>query len=77
MEEKRRLEKLLSQTGGYLQGCYRGRDGVLRRWWPYSANVNNKKWWRRHSNRKFGRDETGILGGSLHKKNFDLWWTLY
>ena len=77
MEEKRRLEKLLGETGGYLNGCFRDSKGVLRRWWPYSSNANNKKHWRRISNRKFRRDESEALNGGLHKKTFDLWWTLY
>ena len=77
MEEKRRLRKLYEKTGGYLNGCYIGSDGVIRRWWPYSANCNKKKDFRRISNRKFRRNKTEILNGGLHKKQFDLWWTLY
>lgn len=78
VEERHRLEKLLSKTGGYLNGCYRDNRGIIRRWWPYSANNNNKKSWRRIGNRKFRRNHKDeILNGGLYKKHFDLWWTLY
>jgi len=77
IEEKRRLEKLFRKTGGYLNGAYRDENGVLRRWWPYSANNNTKKDFRRISNRKFRRKKDEILNGGLHKKQFDLWWTLF
>lgn len=77
IEEKRRLEKLLRKTGGYLNGAYRDEKGVVRRWWPYSANNNTKKDFRRISNHKFRRKKNEILNGGLHKKQFYLWWTLY
>lgn len=80
-EEKRRLEKLMGGTSNFFIGpVYHNdkRGGYLLRAYPYSTNhTNNKKWWRRHANRKFRRNETDILGGALHKRNFDLWWTLY
>ncbi len=80
--EKRRLEKLLSETGGYLNGAYRDRNGVIHRWWPYSANNNTKKDFRRISNRRFRRRKNeywreDILQRNGHKKSFELWWTLY
>lgn len=80
--EKRRLEKLLSETGGYLNGAFRDRNGVIRRWWPYSANNNTKKDFRRISNRRFRRRKNeywreDILQRSQHKKSFDLWWELW
>lgn len=81
-EEKRRLEKLYDETKtGYGVGCYHNdkRGGILMRYYPYSTNHdNNKKWWRKHSNRRFRRNwKDDILNGNLHKRSFDLWWTLY
>lgn len=79
--EKQRMKKLYDETKTwYGCGCYHNdkRGGVLTRAYPYSTNhANMKKWWRRHSNRKFRRNETDILNGALHKRGFDLWWTLY
>jgi hypothetical protein len=49
--------------------------------YPYSTNHKNlKKWFRRFSNRKFrrGKNESeDVLNRNQHKKNFDLWWTLF
>lgn len=85
MEEKRRLEKLYWKTcagGCYTEsGAYKSdrRGGRIIRVYPYSTNHSNvKKWFRRHSNRKFRRNnQEDILRGNQHKKQFDLWWTLY
>jgi outer membrane receptor protein involved in Fe transport len=63
--------------GAFVYGAYRDENGVLRRWWPYSSNNNTKKDFRRISNRKFRRKKNEILNGGLHKKQFDLWWTLF
>ena len=83
-KEKQILENLYSESRFYA-GVYRNekRGGVLRRGYPYSTNHdNNKKWWRKHSNRKFRRtkekgEEMDILNRGYHKKQFDLWWTLF
>lgn len=83
-EENRRLKKLYKETGmkwfGLGPGAYHNsrRNDVLTRCYPYSTNHDNvKKWWRKHSNRRFRRNEKDILNRSLHKKSFDLWWKLY
>lgn len=85
-KEKQILEKLYCKTR-YYAGIYRNdkRGGLLVRGYPYSTNHDNvKKWWRKHSNRKFRRystnmkeEEMDILNRGYHKKQFDLWWTLY
>ena len=79
-EEKRRLEKLYEETRTYYAcGVYQNdkRDGILARVYPYSTgHPNNKKWWRRHSNRKYRRNKNEFLNRGEHKKIFDLWWTL-
>lgn len=79
MEEKRRLEKLRSERTAFW-GVFpnRKRNETLVKGYPYSTNHKNiKKWFRRHSNRKFRRNEDDILNGNQHKKHFDLWWTLF
>ena len=81
-EEKRRMEKLYNETNAlYARGCYRNDQGMFVRWYPYSTNHdNNKKWWRRYSNRKFRRGKSrqeDVLNRAFHKRQFDLWWTLY
>ena len=86
-EEKRRLEKLYWETcagGRYTEsGAYKSnrRDGRIIRVYPYSTNRKNvKKWFRRFSNRKFRRgknENEDVLNRNQHKKNFDLWWTLF
>ena len=84
-EEKRRLEKLYNKTGRFLigPGAFKNdkRGGVLTRGYPYSTNHKNiKKWFRRHSNRKFRRgknENENLMNGNQHKKHFDLWWTLF
>jgi hypothetical protein len=79
-EEKRRLEKLyLANNPGMYHNDKRG--GILMKGYPYSTNHKNlKKWFRRFSNRKFrrGKNESeDVLNRNQHKKNFDLWWTLF
>jgi hypothetical protein len=90
-EEKRRLEKLYKDFGehSYCRGVWkdksengkRKRGGTVFRIYPYSTNKKNvKKWFRRFSNRKFrrGKNESeNVLNRNQHKKNFDLWWTLF
>ena len=82
-EEKRRLEKLYEEIRNRYPGPYRDdrRGGIIKKGYPYSTNHKNvKKWFRRFSNRKFrrGKNESeDVLNRNQHKKNFDLWWTLY
>lgn len=82
-EEKRRLEKLYQETSTRYPWTYHNdkRGGILVKGYPYSTNrKNKKKWFRRFSNRKFrrGKNESeDVLNRNQHKKNFDLWWTLF
>lgn len=82
-EHKRRLEKLYMETGNRYPGPYRDdkRGGIIKKGYPYSTNHKNvKKWFRRFSNRKFRRgknENEEVLNRNQHKKNFDLWWTLF
>ena len=82
-EEKRRLEKLYEEIRNRYPGPYRDdrRGGIIKKGYPYSTNHKNvKKWFRRMANRKFRRnknDSEEVLSRNQHKKNFDLWWTLY
>lgn len=81
-KEKRRLKRLYGTGWSYWGPVYRNdrRGGYLCRAYPYSTNHgNNKKWWVKHSNRRFRRRKNewdDILQRSQHKKTFDLWWTL-
>ena len=78
VEDLRRLKKLCEATNGYCVGAYIDNRGVYRRWWPYSSNVNKKKYYRRVTNRRIRKLDDGIiLNGGLYKKIFDLWWTLF
>lgn len=77
VEDKRRLKKLCAMTNGYLVGAFQDRNGVYRRWWPYSANVNRKKQLCKISNRCVRRRKLDRLNGGLHKRVYDLWWELF
>ena len=82
-EHKRRLEKLYRATSTHYPGTYHNdkRGGILEKGYPYSTNHKNvKKWFRRMANRKFRRgknENEDVLNRNQHKKNFDLWWTLF
>ena len=76
-EDKRRLKKLFDKTNVYLIGAYMNDKGVYCRWYPYSANVNVKKQFRRISNRKFRRQKLEQYGRGDHKKIFNLWRYIY
>lgn len=82
-EHKRRLEKLYMELRNRYPGPYRDdkRGGIIKKGYPYSTSHKNvKKWFRRMANRKFRRgknENEDVLNRNQHKKNFDLWWTLF
>lgn len=80
IEENRRLEKLYNETkhrfgGGGAQ--IDSRTGRYFRYWDCSGSGSMKKYYRGVSNRKVRRKKDEIFSRGMHKKVFDLWWSLY